>query len=74
MDISRKRKVLILGDFNINPYEDAMTYLTGGNAVSSKNIAMKISRKDKKENMKEYFFYMLEIATPSLACLPGCYQ
>ena len=57
LNSSRNRKAIILGDFNLNPYEDAMTYLTGGNAVSSKTVARKISRKDKKEDMKEYFFY-----------------
>lgn len=50
----KNRKAVILGDFNLNPYEDAMTYLTGCNAVSSKNVAMKISRKDKNE---KYFYY-----------------
>ncbi len=57
LDNNRKRKVIILGDFNLNPYEDAMTYLTGCNAVSSKNIAMKMWRKDRNENDKRYFYY-----------------
>lgn len=57
LDNSRNRKVIILGDFNLNPYEEAMTYLTGCNAVSSRNIAMKISRKDKSEKDKEYFYF-----------------
>lgn len=57
LDDNRNRKVIILGDFNLNPYEEAMTYLTGCNAVSSKNIAMKVSRKDKSEKDKRYFYY-----------------
>lgn len=57
IDQNRKRKVIILGDFNINPYEDAMTYLTGCNAVSSKDIAMKIWRKDRNEKDKYYYYY-----------------
>lgn len=54
---SRNRKVIILGDFNLNPYEEAMIYFTGCNAVSSRNIARKISRKDRNEKGKEYFYY-----------------
>lgn len=54
---NKNRKVIILGDFNLNPYEDAMTYLTGCNAVSSKDIAMRIWRKDKNEKDKYYFYY-----------------
>lgn len=57
LDDNRNRKVIIFGDFNLNPYEDAMTYLTGCNAVSARNVAMKISRKDKNEKGKEYFYY-----------------
>lgn len=57
LDDNKHRKVVILGDFNLNPYEDAMTYLTGCNAVSSRSVAMKISRKDKNEIGKEYFYY-----------------
>lgn len=57
LDNKRDRKVIILGDFNLNPYEEAMTYLTGCNAVSSKNVAMKISRKDRNEKDKKYFYY-----------------
>ena len=57
LDDNRNRKAVILGDFNLNPYEEAMTYFTGCNAVSSRNIAMKISRKDRSEIDKEYFYY-----------------
>lgn len=57
IDQTRGRKVIIVGDFNLNPYEDAMTYLTGCNAVSSKDIAMKICRKDRNEKDKYYFYY-----------------
>ncbi len=57
LDSSRNRKAVILGDFNLNPYEDAMTYFTGCNAVSARKVAMKISRKDKHEKGKEYFYY-----------------
>ena len=57
IDTSERRKVLIFGDFNLNPYEDAMTYLTGCNAVSSRNIAKKISRKSRYEEEKQYFYY-----------------
>lgn len=51
------RKVIILGDFNLNPYEEAMTYLTGCNAVSCRDVAMKIKRKDKSETDKYYYYY-----------------
>jgi exonuclease III len=57
LDDNRNRKVIILGDFNLNPYEEAMTYLTGCNAVSSKNVAMRICRKDRSEKDKKYFYY-----------------
>lgn len=57
LDNNKTRKVIILGDFNLNPYEEAMTYLTGCNAVSSKDIAMRIWRKDKNEKDKFYFYY-----------------
>ena len=57
IDCKKNRKVLMLGDFNVNPYEDPMTYLTGCNAVSNRDVAMKISRKDKNEPGKEYFYY-----------------
>lgn len=57
LDQNKRRKVLIVGDFNLNPYDDAMTYLTGCNAVSSKDIAMKIYRKDRNERDKYYFYY-----------------
>lgn len=53
----RRRKALIFGDFNLNPYEDAMTYLTGCNAVSSRKVAMRISRKDRNEKDKEFLYY-----------------
>lgn len=57
MDSKKDRKVLMLGDFNVNPYEEPMTYLTGCNAVSARSVASKISRKDKNEKGKEYFYY-----------------
>lgn len=57
LDSSPSRKALILGDFNLNPYEDGMTYLTGCNAVSSREIAMKISRRDRNEKEKKFFYY-----------------
>ncbi len=57
LDSSGNRKALIFGDFNLNPYEDAMTYLTGCNAVSSRKVAMKISREDRSEKDKHYFYY-----------------
>ena len=57
LDNNKNRKVVIFGDFNLNPYEEAMTYFTGCNAVSTKNVANKISRKDRNEKGKQYFYY-----------------
>lgn len=53
----KNRKVLIFGDFNLNPYEDAMIQLTGCNAVSSKDVAMKIGRKGWGEEGDRFLYY-----------------
>lgn len=57
LDSSKSRKVLIFGDFNSNPYEKPMTCLTGCNAVSSRDVARKISRIEKSENKSFYYYY-----------------
>lgn len=51
------RKVVLVGDFNLNPYEDAMTQLTGCNAVSSKEVALKIGRRHWVEEDKKFLYY-----------------
>lgn len=57
LSIEKDRKVLIFGDFNLNPYEDAMTQLTGCNAVSSRDVAWKIGRKHWVEKDKQFLYY-----------------
>jgi len=51
------RKVLIFGDFNTNPYEKPMVSLTGCNAVSSISVAKKLSRGQKFDDRKFYYYY-----------------
>ena len=57
LSIETDRKVVIVGDFNLNPYDDAMTQLTGCNAVSSRNVALKIGRKHWIEKEKQFLYY-----------------
>lgn len=56
LDDNEQRKVVIFGDFNVNPYEKPMTNLTGCNAVPSRNIAMKIT-KNQKGDKRKFFYY-----------------
>lgn len=57
LDGSKNRKILIFGDFNLNPYEKPMIYFTGCNAVFSKDTAMKIYKGRDSKDDKFYYYY-----------------
>ncbi|WP_207736128.1 hypothetical protein [Fusibacter ferrireducens] len=66
-------KSIIIGDFNMNPFDDGMTLVTGFNAVMCPNIAKKIRRTYLKKDYDFYYNPMWDIMGKSSSNVKGTY-